>query len=198
MTVQRGIQTNIKPFYNYSYVLPANPNIKITYKEDSLIANAKQSGLPTATILTRAVNQARSIKSFTYGTSERLSWIARDANSFEIEKFRKYTLSVACLLMFLIGAPLGAIIKKGGFGVPVLISIVFFILYYVLSIMGEKWAKEGIVGVSYGMWASNLILLPIGLWLWNQARNDTQILDFNIFQTAIQKVFKRQKKISVS
>ena len=88
---------------------------------------------------------------------------------------------MACLIMFLIGAPLGAIIKKGGLGVPVLISIVFFIIFYILSILGEKWAKEGVVLIPYGMWAANLILLLVGLLFLRQARNDSRLFESDVY-----------------
>ena len=79
--------------------------------------------------------------------------------------------------MFLIGASLGAIIKKGGLGVSVLISIIFVIVFYFLSMTGEKWAKESIVAVEYGMWGANFILFWAGLFFLRQAKNDSRILD---------------------
>jgi lipopolysaccharide export system permease protein len=81
--------------------------------------------------------------------------------------------------MFLIGAPLGAIIKKGGFGIPVLISILFFILYYVFSITGEKWSKENVVDVPYGMWATNFLLFWVGMFFMRKAWADSALLDTN-------------------
>ena len=84
--------------------------------------------------------------------------------------------------MFLIGAPLGAIIKKGGLGVPVLISITFFIAMYVMTILGEKWAREGLIPVGLGMWGANLILIPIGLFFLNQARHDSNLLEIDFWR----------------
>jgi lipopolysaccharide export system permease protein len=93
-------------------------------------------------------------------------------------------------MMFLIGAPLGAIIKKGGLGMPVIISIFFFIIFYVLTILGEKWGREGLVIVPAGMWAANFILLPIGLFFLYQARNDSNLLEFDF----LKRFSKRLKK----
>jgi lipopolysaccharide export system permease protein len=98
-----------------------------------------------------------------------------------IEKHRKYTYSLACFIMFLIGAPLGAIIKKGGLGVPILVSIVFFILFYALSMTGEKWAKDGVVSVFWGMWTSDFILFAFGLFFLQKARNDSRMFDKDIY-----------------
>ena len=135
-----------------------------------------------ADIMALATNKARNVKSFTTSYQERLSTTLRDANNYEIEIWRKYTQSAAILIMFLIGAPLGAIIKKGGLGVPVIVSIVFFISMYVMAILGEKWAREGLIPVGAGMWAANIILLPIGLFFLYQARNDSSLLEVDFWR----------------
>lgn len=132
-------------------------------------------------ILNRAVNQARGIQSFTKSSLDRLEVLNKDTNLYEVEKYRKFTQSLACLIMFLIGAPLGAIIKKGGLGVPVLVSIVFFIIFYVISILGEKWAKESVVLVPYGMWAANFVLFCVGMVFLRQARNDSRIFEADVY-----------------
>ena len=84
---------------------------------------------------------------------------------YEIEWHRKFTLSLACIIIFFIGAPLGAIVRKGGLGTPMVISVLLFLLYHVLTITGEKMAKSGTVDVLTGMWFSAFILTPIGLTL---------------------------------
>jgi len=140
-------------------------------------------------------NQIRSLKSFSDSYLERKKTSNRDLDVFSVEVYRKYTQSVACLIMFLIGAPLGAIIKKGGFGIPVLVSIVFFILYYVFSITGEKWSKEDLVEVPYGMWATNFILFFVGLFFLRKAWNDSTLLENNYlgqFFSRITNYFKKR------
>ena len=117
-----------------------------------------------------------------------LNELARNSALFRIEVYRKYTQSVAVLLMFLIGAPLGSIIKKGGLGVPILISILFFIVYYVLSIMGEKYGREFVMPVGIGMWLSNLVLLPAGLFFLYQAYNDSGLLELDFWRRLPQKL----------
>ena len=83
--------------------------------------------------------------------------------------------------MFLIGAPLGAIIKKGGLGVPVIVSIFFFILYYVLTITSEKWAKAGVTDPMLSVWVADFLLLPIGLFFLRQARADARLFDSDFY-----------------
>src|SRR5690606_4583910 len=131
-------------------------------------------------------------RSFTQSYVERLRNTQRDSNNYTIEIYRKYTQSAACLIMFLIGAPLGAIIKKGGLGVPALISILFFILFYVLSILGEKWGRQGLLPVWQCMWTANMLLLPIGFFFLYQARNDSALLELDLYRRFINKL-KRNK-----
>jgi lipopolysaccharide export system permease protein len=93
------------------------------------------------------------------------------------ELHRKFTLSFACILLFLIGAPLGAIIRKGGLGMPLVIAVVFFMTFHILNITGEKLAKTGSLAPWAGMWMSTAILLPLAVWLIISARNDSQIFN---------------------
>ncbi len=94
---------------------------------------------------------------------------------YAIELHRKFTLSFACLLLFLIGAPLGAIIRKGGLGMPLVVAVAFFVVFHILNISGEKLAKAGGVQPWLGMWMSTLSLIPIAFWLIRAARNDSRI-----------------------
>lgn len=94
-----------------------------------------------------------------------------------IEWHRKLAYSVACLVMFLIGAPLGSIIRKGGLGAPMIFSIVFFLLFYFSSTTGEKFVKEGSWSPILGMWLSTIILTPIGLFLTYKAMHDSQLFN---------------------
>jgi lipopolysaccharide export system permease protein len=95
----------------------------------------------------------------------------------EIEWHKKWSLPVAVLVFFLIGAPLGAIIRKGGLGMPIIISVIFFVLYYVIYITGEKLAKEGTWPAFWGGWVPTLVLLPIAVYLTWKATNDSGLLN---------------------
>jgi lipopolysaccharide export system permease protein len=98
-------------------------------------------------------------------------------NKFKIEWHKKFTLSFACILLFLIGAPLGAIIRKGGLGMPVLIAIGFFIVYFIITSTGEKLAQQRAVSPWYGMWLATGILLPIAAVILVAARNDSSVFN---------------------
>ena len=95
----------------------------------------------------------------------------------KVEWHRKTSLPVSIIIFFLIGAPLGAIIRKGGLGMPIVISVIFFVIYYIISITGEKLAKEGSWDAVYGMWLSTFILAPIAVYLTYKATNDSSLLD---------------------
>ncbi len=105
----------------------------------------------------------------------------------EIEWHRKFTLSVACLVLFLIGAPLGAIIRKGGLGMPLVFAIIFFVVFHLLNTFGEKFAKAFELTALQGMWLSTLVLIPIGAFLTYKAMKDSQL--FN--QEYYYRTFKR-------
>ncbi|HEY9124270.1 MAG TPA: LptF/LptG family permease [Bacteroidales bacterium] len=109
----------------------------------------------------------------------------------EIEWHKKFTLSLACIIFFFIGAPLGAIIRRGGLGLPLVISVVFFIIYYIVSLTGEKMARESLWPVWQGVWFSSLILMPIGIFLTIKATNDSGIFKVEVYQNTIIKFFKQ-------
>jgi lipopolysaccharide export system permease protein len=100
---------------------------------------------------------------------------------YEIELHRKFTLSFACILLFLIGAPLGAIIRKGGLGMPLVIAVAFFVSFHILNISGEKLAKAASVAPWQGMWMSTFMLLPLAFWLIRAARNDSRIFTADLY-----------------
>ena len=95
----------------------------------------------------------------------------------EIEWHRKFTLSAACLVLFLIGAPLGSIIRKGGLGTPMVFAIIFFVVFHLFNTFGEKFVKSEQTGPLVGMWLSTFILIPIGIFLTYKAMNDSQLFN---------------------
>ena len=100
------------------------------------------------------------------------------------------TLAFARRLFFFIGAPLGAIIRKGGLGTPVVVSVILFIIYHILSLAGEKYARAGFVPSWSGMWASTLILLPIGIFLISKSNRDSRIMIGESWSLLIKKILR--------
>jgi len=100
---------------------------------------------------------------------------------YEVEWHKKFTVSFACIILFFVGAPLGAIVRKGGFGMPVVISVFLFIIYHVVTITLEKMVLENKMNTLLGMWTSQFVFLPIGLWLSFKAANDSPLLDASAY-----------------
>ena len=124
----------------------------------------------------QSAKNSRNMFSFDESTSkEALNQLYRSKNEWH----RKLALPVSIMIFFLVGAPLGAIIRKGGLGMPIVISVIFFVIYYIISISGEKLAKEGTWDSLLGMWISSIILAPIAVYLTYKATNDSALLDID-------------------
>ena len=111
----------------------------------------------------------------------------------KVEWHKKMSLPVSIMIFFLIGAPLGAIIRKGGLGLPVVVSIIFFVIYYIISLSGEKLAKEGSWDAVYGMWLSTFILTPIAIYLTYKATNDSALLDTDWYAGKFKALYERMR-----
>jgi lipopolysaccharide export system permease protein len=143
--------------------------------KDSLYKAEKRDSTEKKIIYTYALQAAREHTSLLeynqldYKSREKTLW------RYEIEWHRKYAIAVACMLLFFIGAPLGSIIKKGGLGVPMFLSIVIFVIYWIISTMGERMVRIGVLEPQIRMWASTLILLPFSLFLIYKASVEAKI-----------------------
>ncbi len=155
---------------------------------DRAITDTEQSSL-----IAKALNQSRTIKNELQINSQKIRRLASDISKSDYESNKKITQAVSCLIMFLIGAPLGAIIKRGGLGVPVLISVAFFIAFYVLSEMSRKWADELVMDPDLAVWFPNLVLLPFGIVFLIQARLDTRLLEVDFYRVGIERLKRRLK-----
>jgi lipopolysaccharide export system permease protein len=139
---------------------------------------------------------ARQVKSQVLNSNTAIDNFKNEKIVFEIQWHKIIASSFMCIAMFLIGAPLGAIIKRGGLGVPFLISILFFIIYYLLNMQGEKLAKQGIVSPMVGIWAADVILLIIGFVFLRQARVDARLFDadaYRVFADHVRQWFLARK-----
>lgn len=171
-------------------IVKASDTIKINLKKVLSRFNTSEQ----QQIMEIALNNARSQQAFIQTTKDedesKRSWIVKH----KIEFHQKFTLSFACLVLFFIGAPLGAIIRRGGLGMPVVVSVLFFILYYILSLSGEKFAKEMVMPAWQGIWLSSAILFPIGILLTYNAMSDSNLIPVHRILNAIYTIFARFKK----
>ena len=142
----------------------------------------------------------RNIKSMLEVNKQNLKLQRINLTEHYIEMHKRFTLPIACTLLFIIGAALGSIIRKGGLGMPFIVAIIFFVIYYVMNTVGEKVAKEEVVPVFIGMWLPSAILLLIGSFLMVKANNDSPLMNkewyFRIFGFVYNsKWFQKLKRI---
>jgi len=102
---------------------------------------------------------------------------------------KKFTLSFAILILFFIGAPLGAIIKKGGLGTPLVFATLFFLFYYILTMIGENMVESGVVSPWKGLWLSSFFLTPLGVFLTYKAANDSALFDWDVYKRWFGRIF---------
>ena len=196
-----------------SYLFPFSGVLNKSWKSGQLSATEKKRVqgvkyfkelLPDTTIInvgSAAKSTASSIRMSAASIQSVLDDKNRVIRRHSIEWHRKITLSLACIILFLIGAPLGAIIRKGGLGTPLIFAIVFFMLFYFSSTIGEKFAKENTLSPWLGMWMATLVLLPVGIFLTYKAMRDSKLLNKETYQPFLQ-FFSRfslqRKKISTT
>ena len=206
---------NVDSFYLKKSERVVNPYLRFTKYTDTgwtavdsaSIKKAKQFNelIPDSLkqrIMDAGVSQLNSIKG-------NMGVLANDYNEkykslllHEIEWHRKLTLSAACLVLFLIGAPLGSIIRKGGLGTPLVFAIIFFVVFHLFNTFGEKFAKSQETSPLVGMWMSTFILIPIGIFLTYKAMRDSQLFNQEFYYRSFKKLrsflanFKQTKKTS--
>lgn len=146
-------------------------------------------------VLAIAEVSARNIKSMMEVNMQNAKLQNMNLTEHYIEMHKRFTLPLACTLLFIIGAALGSIIRKGGLGMPFVVAIIFFVIYYVLNIVGEKIAKEHVLPIELGMWAPSAILLSIGIFLMAKANNDSPLMNKEWYFRIGKKLVSPLKKI---
>jgi lipopolysaccharide export system permease protein len=143
---------------------------------------------PSYDVIQSATNLARQARSHMQNTNGSVDTYRKELAVFKIQWHKILASSLACVAMFLIGAPLGAIIKRGGLGVPFLVSIFFFIVYYLLSMQGEKLAKQETIGAAAGVWAADVVLFAIGMLFLKTARSDARLFEADFYRVTFDKI----------
>lgn len=192
-----GVVRRLKLQERRSRLLATNASAKEKHRvekaDSSLIAKVDSAvaGTEHSKVVAKALSQSRTIKNALQVNAQKLTRLHGEISRNDYEGKKKIAQAVSCLIMFLIGAPLGAIIKRGGLGLPVLISICFFIAFYVLTEISRKWAEELIMDPNLAVWFSNLVLLPFGIVFLLQARLDTRLLETDFYLVIMEKIRKR-------
>jgi len=212
-SLNRGYRVKLNSQYNefksFKIFEGRNQIPNYAVQTDTTRAIAKKTKFDTRTIyaslttndkkvaLTKAIEDIKDASNFIEGNSEAMKMEMRSMKRFDVDWHKKLTLPFACLIFFFIGAPLGAIIRKGGLGTPAVISIFFFVIWYVISITSEKMVEEGLISSAVGLWASSYILLPVGLFLTYKASNDSYILNIDTYISFFRKIKDYLYKITI-
>ena len=168
---QRVIYKDGKPSYEKVKEVKMDKLVDINKMIKELPVNDQQQIVNQALMRTTNIMQDLQFQGYTVNDD---NFIIR---RHQIELMKKFTLSLACLIFFFIGAPLGAIIRKGGLGMPIVVSVILFIIYYIIDNMGYKLARDGRWEVWQGMWLSSAVLLPLGIFLTKKAVNDSAVFN---------------------
>lgn len=162
---------------------------------DSLLLKLPEAELRQ--VFSMAHHQVESVKGNYEFKSEAMKDDKKSLRRHEIELLKKFTLSVACLIMFFIGAPLGAIIRKGGLGTPLVVSVLLFLVYYIIDNTGYKMARDGRWPIWLGMWISTFILAPLGIYVTYKAMNDSAVFDKDAWLIKLRRLLGRKPQRNV-
>ncbi|MEP6711083.1 MAG: LptF/LptG family permease [Ferruginibacter sp.] len=183
-------------------------NLHYTNVKDSIWqhtnASATKKLIPDSAksaVYEKALTIAGNIKNtLAFGATE-INNKQNDIRFNKIEWHRKFSFSLACLVLFFIGAPLGSIIRKGGLGMPLVVAIIFFLFFHLLNMFGEKFVKESILSPVMGMWLSIIVLTPVGIFLTYKAMHDSQLFSKEFYYRTFKKVitfFGKTKTTSIN
>ena len=185
-SLYKKIGTEISGFLHYASIKDSVwKKNSITAKADSIDKLIPDSA--RVSVYESAINTATFMRNSIQNNIGEVAGKDNDIKYHKLEWHRKFSLSLACLVLFFIGAPLGSIIRKGGLGMPLVVAIVFFLIFHLLNMFGEKFVKENIVSPFVGMWLSVLVLIPVGIFLTYKAMHDSQLFNKEFYN----RVFKR-------
>lgn len=122
----------------------------------------------------------------------------KSVRSHRIQWHQKFTMSIACIFFFFIGAPLGAIIRKGGLGMPTIIAVILFIFYYIINTSGMKMARDGAWNMIFGMWVSTAVLTPLGCFLTYKANNDSVVFNADVYAALFKRLLGLRSKRNIT
>ncbi len=201
-TLAKRMKLEQKMYFTYSNIPDSiwqkvNPASlkKITSLKD-IIPDSLQYSIYEST-----VNNISSLKNSFINTGGEIEMRKKEIRFHKIEWHRKFALSLACIILFFIGAPLGSIIRKGGLGMPLVVAIIFFLIFHLLNTFGEKFVKEGTLSPIIGMWLSVIVLIPVGIFFTYKALHDSQLFNKEFYYRMFKKIrpllttFSRKKTL---
>jgi lipopolysaccharide export system permease protein len=176
----------VQPYYYFTRV-KVDSTIRLSTAKNKIVISNKEpilsSHFPFAgsgNLYGSALNSTRSVKNIIEYSINEYNELNRLYVRHLIEWHRKFILAIACIVMFFIGAPLGSIIRKGGFGLPIVVSVLFYVCYHIVSLSGEKAAKTLAWSPMEGMWLGIAVFVPIGFFITWKASNDSTLFNINL------------------
>ncbi len=145
-------------------------------------ANPGEKNVKPDLVYIRTIDKIKTAKNIINSGYSRMTWWTREIEKYEVEVYKKYALPAACIVFILIGAPLGVMVRKGGFGTAASISLFFFLLYWAFLIGGEKLAERGFFSPFIGMWAANIVLTVAGLILMFKTNRELTNISFDFIK----------------
>jgi len=193
----RNKQVFTQELLRRNFITKKKPSPKLEVKKDLSQILKDTLLMPTeklASLYSRALHKAEGMKQFVKRKADYLKNQKIRTNKYIHTFSEKFTYPVMVIIMFLVGIPLGAIIKKGGFGISIVLGIIIFVTYYILSMLGKNAAEEGAIPPYLGAWFATAILLPLGLFLTYRAHKDAEFIKVNNLIDMIKKLGKKAKK----
>lgn len=191
-SINRFAKLNIGSYYKQNNYTKGYTKIKVPVKQIkgdilSIIPKGQQM-----LVLQSALDQVGSIQQTTAGKVPEHEDMVKNLIRIQIEYQRKFTLAASCLLLFFIGAPLGAIIRRGGLGLPVVMAVIFFLIYHIISTVAEKSAIQGTINPALGIWMAIIVLSPLGAFLTYKATVDSALFDVSTYKAFFVNLFKKK------
>ena len=196
MTTQKYFGRSYDPENMPSEEALERGDVPVQLDADSLFLTMSQEEM--VRVMNQAVSRSQMVSNDVQYNRAVISEVDDYFTRHNVEWHRKFTLSFACLIFFFIGAPLGAIVRKGGLGMPVVVSVAFFIIYYIIDTTGQKMAREGLWHVWQGMWLSSAVLLPIGIFLTYKAATDSGLFNpdaYKLFWARVKLLFTKKQRV---
>jgi lipopolysaccharide export system permease protein len=198
-SLTKKMQTELNGYLHYG-------NVQDSFWKKVTLSNGKTDSLYTflpdsakSSVYEAAQNTLNYLRNSLQNSTAEIDGKKSEIKFHKLEWHRKFSLSMACLVLFFIGAPLGSIIRKGGLGMPLVVAIVFFLIFHLLNMFGEKFVKEEITTPFIGMWLAVLVLIPIGAFLTYKAMHDSQLFNkelYTRFFKNIKAVLGRKKAVN--
>jgi lipopolysaccharide export system permease protein len=174
----------IVPFTYADSVIKKNNRLRLKFNNVKELVTDSVKNVISSSIISKATSFKNQVDFISYDYLEQ----QKQLRLHDLERHRKFALSFACIVLFLIGAPLGSIIRKGGIGLPLVISVLFFIIFHITNTTGEKMVKEGVALPGFGMWLSTMLLIPVGIFLTYKAMQDSQLFNSEFYYRILRRL----------